>query len=84
MIMGNASPANEQTAAEYDAKQLASQRNSYRIGLLFTAFLHIQMKLTQPLVYSSVSGLVDLFYVTCRAAPPPGRTSREYTRPVSH
>lgn len=63
MIMGGtASTQAEQTAAEYDLKQLSSQRNSYRMGLLFNAFLHLKMKMNQPLVYSSVSGVVDLWY----------------------
>ena len=62
MLMGGGKSSDGQTAAEYDKKQLSSKRNSYRMGCLFTCFLHFKMKMTQPLVYSSVSGLVDLYY----------------------
>ena len=64
MLMGGGGSSGDtkQTAAQYDQKQLSSQRNSYRLGCCFTCFLHFKMKMTQPLVYSSVSGLVDLWF----------------------
>jgi len=63
MLMGGSNnPNDKKTAAEYDAAQLKSLRSSYQMGCLFTLFLHFKMKMTQPLVYSSVSGLIDLFY----------------------
>ena len=40
MLMGGgAGSKNEQTAAEYDRAQLGSMRNSYRMGVLFSASL---------------------------------------------
>ena len=57
---GGAKP--KQTAAEYDQKQLNSLRTSYRIGCLFTCFLHFKLKMTQPLIYSCTSSVVDLFF----------------------
>ena len=32
------------------------------MGTLITLFLHFKMKMTQPMIYSSVSGLIDLWY----------------------
>lgn len=61
MLMGGATKK-EQTAREYDREQLQSLRNSYRMGVMFTCFLHFKMKMQQPLVYSSVGGVVDLFF----------------------
>jgi len=58
---GAAKPATK-TVREYDREQLKSMRSSYQFGCLFNLFLHFQMKMQQPLVYSSVSGLIDLFY----------------------
>jgi hypothetical protein len=62
LLMGGGGSGGEQTAAVYDKAQLASQRNSYRMGCLFTCLLHFKFKMWQPLVYSSVSGVVDLYY----------------------
>ena len=62
MIMGGGAGSDTQSAAEYDKSQLNSKRNSYRMGCLFTCFLHFKMKMWQPLVYSSVSGVIDLAY----------------------
>ena len=44
------------------AHLLAALRTSYRLGTLFVCFLHFKMKMTQPLVYSGVSGIVDLVF----------------------
>ena len=62
MLMGGGGGSGKQTAAAYDREQLGSMRNSYRIGCAITCFLHFKMKMMQPIVYSSVSGLVDLYY----------------------
>ena len=32
------------------------------MGTLIMLFLHFKMKMTQPMIYSSVSGLIDLWY----------------------
>ena len=32
------------------------------MGVLFNAFLHFKMKMWQPLVYSSVSNIIDMWY----------------------
>jgi hypothetical protein len=61
MLMGGGANT-KQTAMEYDQQQLKSMRSSYRMGCLFTCFLHFKMKMMQPVVYSSVSGLIDLYY----------------------
>lgn len=60
--LGGGGPKPQQTAAEYDKAQLNSLRNSYRLGCMFTCFLHFKMKMTQPLVYNSVSGVIDLVF----------------------
>ena len=63
MLMGGSNNAKASTTAmEYDVGQLKSLRTSYQMGCLFNMFLHFKFKMTQPLVYSSISGLVDLFY----------------------
>ena len=59
---GGGAPAKSKTVSEYDREQLKSLRTSYQFSCLLNLFLHFQMKLTQPMVYASVSGLVDLFY----------------------
>jgi len=61
MLLGGGGNA-KKTAAQYDREQLNSLRTSYRLGTLFVCFLHFKMKMTQPLVYSGVSGIVDLVF----------------------
>lgn len=62
MLMGGGKDGGDQAAWEYDLKQLKSLQTSYRIGALFTCFLHFKMKMHQPLVYSCCSGVIDLYY----------------------
>jgi hypothetical protein len=50
------------SCAAYDAEQLQKIRSSYQFGLLITLFMHFKMRMNQPLVYSSISNLVDLYY----------------------
>ena len=47
MLMGGGASSGKQTAAAYDREQLASMRNSYRIGCALTCFLHFKMKMMQ-------------------------------------
>ena len=61
-LMGGSKPPQSKTVAEYDREQLKSLRTSYQFGCLLQLFLHFQMKLTQPMVYSSISSLIDLVY----------------------
>ena len=68
MLMGGGAGGGKQTACEYDQKQLKSLCTSYRVGCLFTCFLHFKMNMHQPLVYSMCSGVVDLF---CACPLPP-------------
>ena len=63
ILFGGGKPAAaSKMAREYDREQLKSMRTSYQLGCLFNLFLHFKMKMTQPMVYASVSGLVDLFF----------------------
>ena len=61
-LMGGSKAPQAKTVAEYDREQLKSLRTSYQFGCLLQLFLHFQMKLTQPMVYSSISSLIDLVY----------------------